>query len=254
MWEGLWNNTTSVAVKTLKPGTRSASEFLQEAGVMKRMRHAQLIYLHGVCTREEPIMLVMELMKHGSLREYLQKGEGRSMKLPQLINMSAQVASGMAYLEEQNYIHRDLAARNILVAENLICKLADFGLARVIDEDPYEANVGVKFPIKWTAPEAALYNRFTIKSDVWSFGIVMWETITYGRFPYPGMTNAQVLENVQTGYRMPRPPDCPKKLHDIMIDCWHEKPASRPTFESLQWQLEGFFTDDTGNQKVDNVR
>ena len=187
VWEGMWNNTTSVAVKTLKPGTRSAGEFLQEAGVMKRLRHAQLIYLHGVCTREEPIMLVMELMKHGSLLDYLRKGEGRSLKLPQLINMSVQVASGMAYLEEQNYIHRDLAARNILVGENLICKVADFGLARVIDEDPYEAREGTKLPIKWAAPEAALYNCFTIKSDVWSF---LWEIVNYGRMPYPGMNNA----------------------------------------------------------------
>ena len=252
VWEGLWNNTTSVAVKTLKPGTRSASEFLQEAGVMKRLRHAQLIYLHRVCTREEPIMLVMELMKHGSMLEYL-RGEGRSLTLSQLINMASQVASGMAYLEEQNYIHRDLAPRNILIAENLICKVADFGLARVIDEDPYEAHEGVKLPIKWAAPEAALYNRFTIKSDVWSFGIFLWEIINYGRFPYPGMTNAEVLEKVQTGYRMPRPPNCPKKLHDIMINCWHEEPDSRPTFESLQVQLEDFFTNDTGHQKVDNA-
>ena len=251
VWEGLWNNTTSVAVKTMKPGTVSASEFLQEAKLMKRLLHPNLVQLYAVCTMEEPIYIVNELMKHGSLLDYL-RGDGRSLKLPQLIDMSAQVASGMAYLEEQNYIHRDLAARNILVGENLICKITDFGLVRVIDEDIYEAHTGAKFPIKWTAPEATLYNRFTIKSDVWSFGIVLYEIITYGRFPYPGMTNAQVLEALQQGYRMPCPMGCPDKLHNIMLDCWREDPDCRSTFETLQWQLEEFFTDNTGYQTIDD--
>ena len=248
VWEGLWNNSTSVAVKTLKPGTMSPSEFLQEAALMKSLRHPKLIQLYAVCTREEPIYIVTELMKHGSLLEYL-RGDGRSLKLPQLVDMSAQVATGMAYLETQNYIHRDLAARNILVSEHLICKVADFGLARVIDEDIYEAHTGAKFPIKWTAPEAAMYNRFTIKSDVWSFGIVLYEIVTYGRFPYPGMTNAEVLERIQTGYRMGCPPNCPKQLHDIMLDCWREESANRPTFETLQWQLEEFFVTEDGGYR-----
>ena len=218
----------------------SPMEFLQEAALMKRLRHPNVLQLYAVCTREEPIYIVTELMKHGSLLEYL-RGEGRSLKLPQLVDMSAQVAAGMAYLEEQNYIHQDLAARNILVGEHLICKVADFGFVRVIDEDIYEAHTGAKFPMKWTAPEAAMYNRFTIKSDVWSFGIVLYEIITYGRVPYPGMTNAEVLEEIQTGYRMGCPPNCPKQLHDIMLDCWREEPANRLTFETLQWQLEEFF-------------
>lgn len=108
------------------------------------------------------------------------------MKLPQLIDMSAQIAAGMAYLESQNYIHRDLAARNVLVADGNIVKIADFGLARLIKEDEYEARVGARFPIKWTAPEAANYSKFSIKSDVWSFGILLTELVTYGRIPYPG--------------------------------------------------------------------
>ena len=239
-WEGLWNNTTPVAVKTLKPGTTSPSEFLQEAALMKRLRHPKVIQLYAVCTREEPFYIVTELLKHGSLLEYL-RGEGRSLKFPQLIDMSGQVAAGMAYLEEQNYIHRDLAAKNIWVGEHLICKVADFGMARLIDEDIYEAEPGEKRPIKWTAPEALMYNRFSIKSDVWSFGVMLWEIITFGRPPYPGMTNGQVIEALLQCYRMPRPRGCPDKLYDIMLDCWREEPENRPTFETLQWQVEEFF-------------
>ena len=242
MWEGLWNNTTSVAVKTLRPGTPSVRRLLQEVRQMKRLRHAKLIYLYAVCTK--PIYIVTELMKHGSLLEYL-RGDGRSLKLSQLINMSEQVASGIAYLEEHNYIHRDLAARNIFIGNNLMCKVADFGLACVFE--------GRIFPIKWMAPEAALYNHFSIKSDVWSFGIVLYEIITYGQFPYPSMTNEEVKEALQQGYRMLCPMGCPDKLYDIMIDCWREESYSRPTFKSLLVQLEDFFTDETGYLKVSDA-
>ena len=244
VWMGVWNGTIEVAVKTLKPGTIDAREFLEEAAVMKKLRHPKLIQLYAVCTQEEPIYIITELMKHGSLLEYL-RGDGQSLQLPQLIDMGAQVAAGMAYLEEQCYVHRDLAARNILVGEHLICKVADFGLARVIDEDIYEAHTGAKFPIKWTAPEAVMFCRFTNFSDVWSFGILLYELITYGRFPYPGMNNAQVLEALQTGYRMPCPNGCPEHLYEIMMECWKHDPTSRPTFETLKWRLEEFFTTDS---------
>ena len=162
-----------------------AKDFLAEAQIMKKLRHPKLIQLYAVCTHEEPIYIITELMKNGSLLQFLQD-KGKTMKLPQLIDMAAQVASGMAFLEKQNYIHRDLAARNVLVGDNNIVKIADFGLARIIKEDEYEARVGARFPIKWTAPEAANYSKFSIKSDVWSFGILLTELVTYGRIPYPG--------------------------------------------------------------------
>jgi len=241
VWEGLWNNTTPVAIKTLKTGTMDPKDFLSEAHIMKKLRHPKLIQLYAVCTQEEPIYIITELMKNGSLLEYLQ-GKGRTMKLAQLIDMAAQIAAGMAYLESQNYIHRDLAARNVLVGDSLIVKIADFGLARLIKEDEYEARVGARFPIKWTAPEAANYSRFSIKSDVWSFGILLTELVTFGRIPYPGMTNAEVLHQVEHGYRMAAPQGCAPALYDIMLECWHKDPMKRPTFETLQWKLEDFFT------------
>ena len=245
VWEGLWNNTTSVAIKTLKAGTMSTSDFLHEAEVMKKLCHPKLIQLHAVCTKEEPIYIVTELMKHGSLQEYL-RGEGRSLHLPQLIDMSAQVASGMAYLEEHNYIHCDLGARNILVGDRVICKIAGFSHARLLDKGIYEPEPHVvgKLWIKWTAPEALLNYRFTIKSDVWSFGIVLFEIMTYGRMPYPGMTTHEVLNALQKGYRMPCY-KCPDKLHDVMLGCWKKEPLNRPSFETLQWTLEEFFQTDS---------
>ena len=244
VWEGIWNGTTvtEVAVKILNPGIISASELFEEAALMKQLTHPNLIQLYAVCTKEEPIYIITELMKHGSLLEYL-RGDRRSLKLPQLIDMGAQVAAGMAYLEEKSYVHRDLAARNILVSKNLICKVKSFSMVRVLSEGIYEAHTGAKFPVKWTALEAALYNHFTIKSDVWSFGILLYELITYGRFPYPGMNNAEVLEALRTGYRMPCPKGCPEGLYGIMRECWRDDPDSRPTFESLCWRMEDFFVE-----------
>ena len=254
VWEGLWNNTTSVAVKALKPRTMSVNVFLQEATMIARLHHPKLVKLHAVCTKEEPVYIVMELMKHGDLLKYLRKGEGRSLKLPQLINMASQVASGMAYLEEQNVVHTDLAAKNILVGDHMICKVCDFQQAGVLEDDIFKAPEGFKFHIQWTAPEAARFGLFTIKSDVWSFGIVLWEIITHGLVPYPGMTSSEVSEKLKTGniiyYRMGCPPNCTQKLHNIMMGCWQKDPASRPSFRSLLVQLEDFLTDGTGYQEV----
>ena len=144
----------------------------------------------------------------------------------------------MAYLEQHSYIHRDLTARNILVGEGNVCKVAGFDMARIIQEDIYNSREGTKFPLKWTAPEAVLYNHFSIKSDVWSFGVIMWEVVTKGRMPYPGMSNAEVLRKVAEGYRMPKPVGCPGALYEIMLSCWRDEPKCRWTFEYLQMALQ----------------
>ena len=241
VWQAAWNGLTKVAVKKLNPSTISANEFFEEVSLTKQLKHPKLVQLYGVCTKEEPIYIITELLEHGSLLIYLRGHGAHLLKLPQLLDIGAQVASGMAYLEEKGYVHRELSARNILVSENLSCKVKSISMARILSEDVYEAHTGEKFPVKWTAPEALLHHHFTIKSDVWSFGVLLYELITYGCSPYPGMNNTQVVEALQTGYRMPCPEDGPEQLYKIMRECWRDDEPSRPTFESLHWRMEVFF-------------
>uniref|UniRef100_A0A8C1SGT0 Tyrosine-protein kinase n=1 Tax=Cyprinus carpio TaxID=7962 RepID=A0A8C1SGT0_CYPCA len=237
-----YNKHTKVAVKTMKPGSMSVEAFLMEANLMKTLQHDKLVRLNAVVTKEEPIYIITEFMEKGSLLDFIKTDEGNRVQLPKLIDFSAQIAEGMAYIEQRNYIHRDLRAANILVNKSLVCKIADFGLARIIEDNEYTAREGAKFPIKWTAPEAINYGSFTIKSDVWSFGILLTEIISYGRTPYPGMTNPEVIRALERGYRMQRLDSCPQELYDIMLECWKNKPEDRPTFEYLQSVLEDFYT------------
>ncbi|XP_026209945.1 tyrosine-protein kinase Lck [Anabas testudineus] len=241
VWMGVYNNDRKVAIKNLKMGTMSVEAFLAEANMMKNLQHARLVRLFAVVT-QEPIYIVTEYMENGSLVDYLKTTEGSNLPTGTLIDMASQVADGMAFIEQRNYIHRDLRAANILVSNELICKIADFGLARLIEDNEYTAREGAKFPIKWTAPEAINYGIFTIKSDVWSFGILLTEIVTYGRIPYPGMSNPEVIQNLERGYRMPKPENCPDGLYNVMSMCWRESADDRPTFEYLRSVLEDFST------------
>ncbi|XP_056418982.1 tyrosine-protein kinase Blk isoform X2 [Hyla sarda] len=239
-YSSFYNSNVKVAIKTLKEGSMSPLAFLEEANLMKSLRHNKLVQLFAVVTKE-PIYIVTEYMSNGSLVDFLKTDEGVKLRFSKLVDMSAQVAEGMAYIEKKNYIHRDLRAANVLVNDILCCKIGDFGLARIIDTE-YIAKEGTKFPIKWTAPEAINFGVFTIKSDVWSFGILLTEIVTYGRIPYPGMTNPEVIQLLDEGYRMPCPENCTAELYEIMMKCWREKSEDRPTFEYLQSVLEDFGT------------
>ncbi|RWS30392.1 tyrosine-protein kinase Src64B-like protein [Leptotrombidium deliense] len=249
VYYGLYKGHTEVAIKTLKAGTMSPQAFLEEAAIMRKCRHDKLVPLYGVCSQGEPLLIVTEYMCNGSLLDYLRNH--RTLKLPDLLDMGAQIASGMAYLESQKLIHRDLAARNILVGKGKVVKVADFGLARVIEDSEYTARQGAKFPIKWTAPEAALYGKFSIKSDVWSYGILLYELVTHGQVPYPDMHNREVIEQVERGYRMPRPSncECPESVYNIMLQCWDVEAEKRPTFAFLYEFFDDFFVSTEPNYR-----
>ena len=239
VWQAMWNKTTPVAVKMLNVGSTGLHDFVKAAVLMKQLSHPKIIQVYAISTKVVPIYIIAELMKYGSLLEYV-KNESSSLKLPQLIDMGAQVASGMAYLEENKCLHRDLAARNIYITVNLICKVAGFSITRASETACVSHNRGMS-PVKWTALEALIHSRFTIKSDVWSFGIFLYELITYGRAPYANMNNAQVIEELQNGYRMPCPVNCPEQLYEMMTECWNDDADCRPTFESMLCKLENFF-------------
>ena len=252
VWAGTWNGTTPVTVKTLKPSSMILSDFLAEAEIMKDLKHEKLIQLYGVCTQGEPIYIVTELMKHGNLLQYLRKGEGQNLEIPDLMNIGAQVANGMAYLESQHYIHRGLAARNIQVGEGTIVKIGGFDLARLLVDDYYSGK-GNKIPVRWTAPEAMMLNKFTMKSDVWSFGVFLTELVTHGCIPYLSMTDDEVMTQVTQGYHMPQPPGCPDPLYQMMLECWNTEPEKRPTFEYLKHQLDDYFVSTKEGNVMMNV-
>ncbi|XP_030015788.1 ephrin type-A receptor 3-like isoform X2 [Sphaeramia orbicularis] len=225
-----------VAIKSLKAGysDKQRRDFLSEASIMGQFDHPNIIRLEGVVTRCKPVMIITEFMENGSLDTFLKKHDGQFTVI-QLVGMLRGIASGMKYLSDMSYVHRDLAARNILVNSNLVCKVSDFGLSRVLEDDPEAAYTtrGGKIPIRWTAPEAIAYRKFTSASDVWSYGIVMWEVISYGERPYWEMSNQDVIKAIDEGYRLPAPMDCPVVLHQLMLDCWEKGRSDRPKFGQI---------------------
>uniref|UniRef100_A0A3Q3RPI5 Tyrosine-protein kinase n=1 Tax=Mastacembelus armatus TaxID=205130 RepID=A0A3Q3RPI5_9TELE len=251
VYVGVWKKyNLTVAVKTLKEDTMEVEEFLKEAAVMKEVKHPNLVQLLGVCTLEPPFYIVTEYMPHGNLLDYLRECDKEEVNAVVLLYMATQISSAMEYLEKKNFIHRDLAARNCLVGENHVVKVADFGLSRLMTGDTYLAHAGAKFPIKWTAPESLAYNTFSIKSDVWAFGVLLWEIATYGMSPYPGIDLSQVYDLLEKGYRMEQPEGCPPKVYELMRACWQWSPLDRPSFAEIHQAFETMFHDSSISEEV----
>lgn len=231
----------TVAIKTLKPGSsdKARMDFLTEASIMGQFEHLNVIFLQGVVTKSNPVMIITEYMENGSLDTFLRANDGK-FQVIQLVSMLRGIAAGMQYLSEMNYVHRDLAARNVLVNANLVCKIADFGLSREIEsatEGAYTTRGG-KIPVRWTAPEAIAFRKFTSASDVWSFGIVAWEVMSYGERPYWNWSNQVVIKSIEKGYRLPAPMDCPEAIHQLMLDCWQKERSHRPAFANIVKTLD----------------
>ncbi|XP_063207725.1 cytoplasmic tyrosine-protein kinase BMX isoform X2 [Chroicocephalus ridibundus] len=233
---GKWKRQYDVAIKMIKEGAMSEDEFIEEAQTMMKLNHPKLVRLYGVCSKSYPIYLVTEYMPNGCLLSYL-RSHGKELQPLQLLEICYDVCDAMAFLESCQFIHRDLAARNCLVDSNLTVKVSDFGMTRYVLDDLYISSLGTKFPVKWSAPEVFHYTKFSSKSDVWAFGILMWEVFTLGKQPYELYDNIQVIEKVTQGYRLYRPQLVSDVIYQIMYNCWHELPEKRPAF----FQLLSFF-------------
>lgn len=235
----LRGDNTPVAVKTcretLPPDLKD--KFLSEARILKQYSHPNIVKLIGVCTQKHPIYIVMELVQGGDFLTFL-RNDGPRLKTKELIRMSENAAAGMEYLESKRCIHRDLAARNCLVTEKNVLKISDFGMSREEADGVYSSTGGMKqIPVKWTAPEALNYGRYSSESDVWSFGILLWEAFSLGAVPYTAMSNQQTREAIEQGIRLPAPEMCPDDIYKLMLRCWEYEPRKRPNFGTVHQEL-----------------
>nr|XP_008106517.1 PREDICTED: focal adhesion kinase 1 isoform X8 [Anolis carolinensis]XP_008106518.1 PREDICTED: focal adhesion kinase 1 isoform X8 [Anolis carolinensis]XP_016848273.1 PREDICTED: focal adhesion kinase 1 isoform X8 [Anolis carolinensis] len=231
------NPAMAVAIKTCKNCTSDSvrEKFLQEALTMRQFDHPHIVKLIGVIT-ENPVWIIMELCTLGELRSFLQVRK-YSLDLASLILYAYQLSTALAYLESKRFVHRDIAARNVLVSSTDCVKLGDFGLSRYMEDSTYYKASKGKLPIKWMAPESINFRRFTSASDVWMFGVCMWEILMHGIKPFQGVKNNDVIGRIENGERLPMPPNCPPTLYSLMTKCWAYDPSRRPRFTELKAQL-----------------
>ncbi|XP_071806505.1 uncharacterized protein [Asterias amurensis] len=248
------SKVTLVAVKTLKEGASQSDkdDLLRELDLMKKLPdHKNVVRLMGFSVEQDPLYIIVEYLSKGNLKDLLKDsrvkgttvygnlhGASKSLSCGDLMKFANDVADGMHYISSQKCIHRDLAARNVLVAEDMTCKVSDFGLARdVIDNRVYERKSEGRLPLRWMALESILDEMYTTKSDVWSFGVLLWEIVTLGARPYPTMSAKLMLKQLRIGFRMPQPTHCQGELYEMMLKCWEEEPDRRPTFEVIADEL-----------------
>ncbi|XP_038064852.1 muscle, skeletal receptor tyrosine protein kinase-like [Patiria miniata] len=263
---------TTVAVKMLKEFAtpNDQSDFKKELQMYSMMdQHPNVLSMLGYCTDKDPMYIILEYVPHGDLQTYLRHirtgtepfylkkeefKEKKDLTPTEILTFASQVVRGMEYLASKQCIHRDLATRNILLGEGLICKVSDFGLAReVAEKSQYEMQSQGKVPVRWMAPESLLSNMYTSKSDVWSFGVLLWELVTLGSHPYPGMSSQEVINELKKGYRLPKPEHCGDDIYQIMMDCWQEKPEDRPDFAGLHTTIDDILADAAGYLEMGNL-
>ncbi|KAM6157288.1 proto-oncogene tyrosine-protein kinase receptor Ret isoform 9-T9 [Erethizon dorsatum] len=251
---------TTVAVKMLKENASQSElrDLMSEFNLLKQVNHPHVIRLYGACSQDGPLLLIVEYAKYGSLRGFLRDsrkvGPGyvgsrnsgaldhpdeRALTMGDLISFAWQISRGMQYLAEMKLVHRDLAARNILVAEGRKMKISDFGLSRdVYEEDSYVKRSKGRIPVKWMAIESLFDHIYTTQSDVWSFGVLLWEIVTLGGNPYPGIPPERLFNLLKTGHRMDRPDNCSEEMYRLMLQCWKQEPDKRPMFADISKDLE----------------
>ncbi|XP_030628301.1 proto-oncogene tyrosine-protein kinase receptor Ret [Chanos chanos] len=254
---------TTVAVKMLKENASHSElrDLLSEFTLLKQVNHPHVIKMYGACSQDGPLYLIVEYAKYGSLRNflresrkvgpsymgsdanrnssYLENPDERALTMGDLISFAWQISRGMQYLAEMKLVHRDLAARNVLVAEGRKMKISDFGLSRdVYEEDSYVKRSKGRIPVKWMAIESLFDHIYTTQSDVWSFGVLLWEIVTLGGNPYPGIAPERLFNLLKTGYRMERPENCSEEMYSLMLRCWKQEPDKRPTFSEISKELE----------------
>ncbi|KAL5266948.1 hypothetical protein ACHWQZ_G004105 [Mnemiopsis leidyi] len=235
----LLTNTREVAVKTCRDPESFRDKFLEEADTLKKFKHKNVVKLLGICCDEMPYYIVMEFMNNGSLLSILQEGPPQSIK--QLVHYCEQAAAGMQYLHSQNYIHRDLAARNCLVHNHTLLKISDFGMSRYQGENSIYISKMKQIPIRWTAPECLMFRTYTFKSDIWSYGILMWEIFNRGAYPYSEMSNRDVKDQIDAGYRLPKSRDTPPNIYQVMFGCWKYEPKGRPNFDEIHQAVKDIY-------------
>uniref|UniRef100_A0A182VGC5 Tyrosine-protein kinase receptor n=1 Tax=Anopheles merus TaxID=30066 RepID=A0A182VGC5_ANOME len=233
-----------VAVKALKENAsaKTQADFKREIELISDLKHDNIVCILGVVLKEEPLCMLFEYMAQGDLHEFLianSPNEGKSLSQLQFLLIAQQICDGMEYLASHHYVHRDLAARNCLVGDNLTVKISDFGLSRdIYSSDYYRVQSKSLLPVRWMPSESILYGKFTTESDVWSFGVVLWEIYSYGLQPYYGYSNQEVINMVRARQLLPCPESCPSAVYSLMVECWHEQAVRRPTFPEIGHRLK----------------